>query len=107
MSEPIYNSSGAVGDGVADDTEALVAAMTAASEKKQPLELTPGATYLFTEVLNPKDDLTIHGNGAALLSDVISTRPITRWAATAPARSCTTSAHSRLTARPAGRKDTP
>lgn len=61
---------GAVGDGVADDTEALVAAMAAASEQKQPLELTPGATYRFTEVLNPKDNLTIHGNGAALLSDV-------------------------------------
>lgn len=61
---------GAVGDGVADDTEALVAAMTAASEKKQPLELKSTATYRFTEVLNPKDSLTIHGNGAALLSDV-------------------------------------
>ncbi len=61
---------GAVGDGVADDTEALVAAMTAASEKKQPLELTPGATYRFTEVLKPKDNLTLHGNGAALLSDI-------------------------------------
>ncbi len=61
---------GAVGDGVADDTEALVAAMTAASEKKQPLELTPGATYRYTEVLNPKDNLTIHGNGASLLSDI-------------------------------------
>lgn len=61
---------GAVGDGVADDTEALKAAIQAASEQKQPLELTPGATYRFTEVLNPKDNLTIHGNGAALLSDV-------------------------------------
>lgn len=61
---------GAVGDGVADDTAALKAALAAASEKKQPLELTPGATYRFTEVLNPKDDLTIHGNGAALLSDI-------------------------------------
>lgn len=61
---------GAVGDGVANDTEALVAAMTAASEKKQPLELKSTATYRFTEVLNPKDNLTIHGNGAALLSDV-------------------------------------
>ena len=44
--------------------------MTAASEKKQPLELTPGATYRYTEVLNPKDNLTIHGNGASLLSDI-------------------------------------
>lgn len=61
---------GAVGDGVADDTAALKAAIQAASEQKQPLELTPGATYRFTEVLNPKDNLTIHGNGAALLSDV-------------------------------------
>lgn len=61
---------GAVGDGVADDTEALKAAIQAASEQKQPLELTPGATYRFTEVLNPKDNLTIHGNGAALLSDI-------------------------------------
>ena len=61
---------GAVGDGVANDTEALKAAMTAASEKKQPLELTPGATYRFTELLKPKDNLTIHGNGAALLSDI-------------------------------------
>lgn len=66
---------GAVGDGVTDDTEALVAAMTAASEKKQPLELTPGATYRFTEVLKPKDNLTIHGNGAALLSDVQWAKP--------------------------------
>ncbi len=61
---------GAVGDGVADDTAALKAAIQAASEQKQPLELTPGATYRFTEVLNPKDNLTLHGNGAALLSDV-------------------------------------
>lgn len=61
---------GAVGDGVADDTAALKAAIQAASEQKQPLELTPGATYRFMEVLNPKDDLTIHGNGAALLSDI-------------------------------------
>lgn len=61
---------GAVGDGVTNDTEALVAAMTAASEKKQPLEMTPGATYRYTEVLNPKDNLTIHGNGASLLSDI-------------------------------------
>ena len=66
---------GAVGDGVANDTEALVAAMTAASEKKQPLEMTPGATYRFTEVLNPKNNLTIHGNGAALLSDVQWAKP--------------------------------
>lgn len=61
---------GAVGDGVADDTAALKAAIQAASEKKQPLELKSTATYRFTEVLNPKDNLTIHGNGAALLSDV-------------------------------------
>ena len=61
---------GAVGDGVADDTEALKAAIQAASEQKQPLELKSTATYRFTEVLNPKDNLTIHGNGAALLSDV-------------------------------------
>lgn len=61
---------GAVGDGVADDTEALKAAIQAASEQKRPLELKSTATYRFTEVLNPKDNLTIHGNGAALLSDV-------------------------------------
>ena len=61
---------GAVGDGVVNDTEALKSAIQAASEQKQPLELTPGATYRFTEVLNPKDNLTIHGNGAALLSDI-------------------------------------
>lgn len=61
---------GAVGDGVANDTEALKAAIQAASEQKQPLELKSTATYRFTEVLNPKDDLTIHGNGAALLSDI-------------------------------------
>ena len=61
---------GAVGDGVTDDTEALKAAIQAASEQKQPLELKSTATYRFTEVLKPKDDLTIHGNGAALLSDV-------------------------------------
>lgn len=61
---------GAVGDGVADDTEALVAAMTAASEKKQPLELKSTATYRFTERLELKDNLTIHGNGAVLLSDI-------------------------------------
>lgn len=61
---------GAVGDGVANDTEALKAAIQAASEQKRPLELKSTATYRFTEVLNPKDNLTIHGNGAALLSDV-------------------------------------
>lgn len=61
---------GAVGDGVVDDTAALKAAIQAASEQKQPLELKSTATYRFTEVLNPKDDLTIHGNGAALLSDI-------------------------------------
>lgn len=61
---------GAVGDGVADDIAALKAAIQAASEQKRPLELTPGATYRFTEVLNPKDNLTLHGNGAALLSDI-------------------------------------
>ena len=61
---------GAVGDGVTDDTEALKSAIQAASEQKQPLELKSTATYRFTEVLKPKDDLTIHGNGAALLSDV-------------------------------------
>ena len=61
---------GAVGDGVADDTAALKAAIQAASEQKRPLELKSTATYRFTEVLNPKDDLTIHGNGAALLSDI-------------------------------------
>ena len=61
---------GAVGDGAVNDTEALKSAIQAASEQKQPLELTPGATYRFTELLKPKDDLTIHGNGAALLSDI-------------------------------------
>ena len=59
-----------MGDGVANDTEALKAAIQAASEQKRPLELKSTATYRFTEVLNPKDNLTIHGNGAALLSDV-------------------------------------
>lgn len=61
---------GAVGDGVANDTEALKAAIQAASEQKRPLELKSTATYRFTEVLKPKDNLTIHGNGAALLSDI-------------------------------------
>ena len=60
---------GAVGDGVADDTEALVAAMTAASEKKQPLELKSTATYRYCSYIKLPDDLTLHGNHAILLSD--------------------------------------
>ena len=61
---------GAVGDGVADDTDALKDAIAAASEKKQPLELTSTATYRYCSYINLPDDLTIHGNNAVLLSDL-------------------------------------
>lgn len=61
---------GAKGDGKADDTEALVAAIEAASTSKTPLELKHGATYRFTEYIELESNLRIVGNDAVLLSDI-------------------------------------
>ena len=61
---------GAKGDGIADDLQALQAAMQQASASGQPLELTAGAVYRFSSSLGLPSGLTIQGNGAVLLSDI-------------------------------------
>ena len=60
----------AKGDGIADDLQALQAAMQQASASGQPLELTAGAVYRFSSCLGLPSGLTIRGNGAVLLSDI-------------------------------------
>lgn len=61
---------GAKGDGIADDLQALQAAMQQASAAGRPLELTAGAVYRFSSCLGLPSGLTIQGNGAVLLSDI-------------------------------------
>ena len=61
---------GAKGDGIADDLQALQAAMQQASASGRPLELTAGVVYRFSSCLGLPSGLTIRGNGAVLLSDI-------------------------------------
>lgn len=50
---------GAKGDGIADDLQALQAAMQQASASGRPLELTAGAVYRFSSCLGLPSGLTI------------------------------------------------
>lgn len=61
---------GAKGDGIADDLQALQAAMQQASASGRPLELTARAVYRFSSCLGLPSGLTIQGNGAVLLGDI-------------------------------------
>ena len=61
---------GAAGDGITDDRTALLAAMKEAAESGVPLDLTVGAVYRYTSMLEVPSDLTIRGHGAVLLSDI-------------------------------------
>lgn len=69
ISNPVQVSwYGAVGDGTADDTAAILAAMTAAGPGGVTF-FTPGKTYKTTSQINiPSDYLTISGYGAIITS---------------------------------------
>ena len=61
---------GAKGDGVTDDHDALVSAMNAAVAAKLPMTLTQGKTYCIKSGLSLIGNLTIEGNGAAIITDI-------------------------------------
>ena len=56
---------GAVGDGISDDNEPLVAAITAATEKNKPLYI-PAGDYYSSSMIYINQPITIYGDGADL-----------------------------------------
>lgn len=63
-------SFGAKGDGVTDDYDAIVAAMSAAASSGKPLVFTKGRTYKIQKTLAFISNLTIEGNDAVILTDI-------------------------------------
>ena len=61
---------GAKGDGVADDSAALLTAMSAAAEAGKPLTLRRGKVYRTAKGLGLVSNLVIEGNGAVILTDI-------------------------------------
>lgn len=61
---------GAKGDGVNDDSAALLTAMSAAAEAGKPLTLRRGKVYRTAKGLGLVSNLVIEGNGAVILTDI-------------------------------------
>ena len=61
---------GAKGDGVNDDSAALLTAMSAAAEAGKPLTLRRGKVYRTAKGLSLVSNLVIEGNGAVILTDI-------------------------------------
>ena len=61
---------GAKGDGVNDDSAALLTAMNAAAEAGKPLTLRRGKVYRTAKGLGLVSNLVIEGNGAVILTDI-------------------------------------